>query len=76
MSAWFEVWYDKNLETLQMRENYDNELIYLCFAFNHAIGFAKHTQRLVYHSAYHIVERNPTKLDQIHLRPKVICMQC
>jgi hypothetical protein len=75
MSPWFKVWYEKNLKALQEREYFDNELIYPCFAFNHAEGFAEHTRSLAYNSAGHIEERNPTELRYIHLKPKVICMQ-
>ncbi|KAK0625665.1 hypothetical protein DIS24_g11022 [Lasiodiplodia hormozganensis] len=47
-------------------------ILYPCWAFDHAPGFAAATKWLVYHSASHITEFNPTKHRDLHLPKRII----
>lgn len=76
---WFREWFDKNVKgkNLGSRLGKDGgtiaqEMLYPCWAFDHAPGFLAATKWLVYNTEKHIMERNPSKHRNFHLPPRVI----
>lgn len=80
---WFKQWWDKNGEGKDLGKSTDKSrgirsgtlaqmILYPCWAFDHAPGFAAATKWLVYNSKSHITEFNPTKHRDLHLPPRVI----
>ncbi len=65
---WFAAWYSAhNPELLNA-----HELIFPTWRFDHAKGFARWTRYLAYETKGHITEKNPTKLYNYHLPPRII----
>lgn len=63
-------WFAKVLEIKNPKEvGLDDirKLLYPCYVFNHAHGFATMTRRLAYEVADHITESNPTEHRFLHL---------
>lgn len=68
LNAWFADWYAKNSSAcLNTRE-----LLYPCYRFDHAEGFAQATKILVYNNLGHIMEFNPTIHYELHLPSRII----
>ena len=68
LNDWFAQWHKKNFKAdLDTRQ-----LVYPCYRFDHAVGFAQATKALAYNSLGHIEEFNPTKHYQFHLPPRII----
>ena len=68
LNDWFAEWYLRNSST-----GWDTcQLLYPCYRFDHAVGFAKATKILAYNSFGHIVEFNPTEHYQLHLPSRII----
>ncbi|TVY13000.1 hypothetical protein LARI1_G008885 [Lachnellula arida] len=68
-------WFEKRLEGLDLLTITTDELemlLYPCYAFNHAQGFATVTKRLAYEISGHITEINTTEDRSIHLDGNVI----
>ena len=57
--------YDKDDEALDILEQ--RQLLFPCYHFDHAEGFARATRFLVYHVSGHIQEDNPIEHDELHL---------
>ncbi|OJJ96891.1 hypothetical protein ASPACDRAFT_46419 [Aspergillus aculeatus ATCC 16872] len=75
--AWFASWAE-HAET-QIKKLYDGDelkyyrqILFPSWATGHAALFAEATMSLVYGSEEHIVERNPTKVHQMHLPPRML----
>ncbi|PYH86447.1 hypothetical protein BO82DRAFT_397619 [Aspergillus uvarum CBS 121591] len=51
---------------------YHRQILFPSWATDHAALFAEATKSLVYRSEAHIAERNPTKVDQMHLPPRIL----
>lgn len=68
LKGWFAEWYEKKGRTHQDAR----ELLYPCWIFDHAKGFAAATKLLAYSCTGHITESNPTKHREIHLPARVI----
>lgn len=56
------------------KSNIAQQLLFPCFTFDHAPGFLGITKHLVYSTAGHVVESNPSRHRRIHLRPRVMRM--
>lgn len=72
---WFEGWYEAanlNLSDVAVAAT----LLYPCYIFQHALGFASATRVLAYGSTGHITEKNPSKLYELHLPGRVIREFC
>lgn len=56
MKEWFARWYEqkRNIDTTECRE-----LLYPCYTFDHAKGFAAMTKQLAYDFSGHIEEQRP-----------------
>ncbi|TVY87715.1 hypothetical protein LAWI1_G006799 [Lachnellula willkommii] len=68
-------WFKKRLGRLDLLTITTDEfemLLYPCYAFNHAQGFATVTKRLAYEISGHITEINTTEDRSIHLDGNVI----
>ncbi len=64
-----------NKKIEEIKQNRDNEmrlLLYPCFIFDHAVGFALLTKNLVYNISNHLTELNPTENRSLHLDHTVI----
>lgn len=68
---WFAQWYQA-MESDLYEENEAAKLLFPCYTFQHARGFAKATRMLAYGTIGSIEEKNPTKYHMLHLRPRVI----
>ncbi|MCJ1294246.1 hypothetical protein MMC34_005804 [Xylographa carneopallida] len=68
LDPWFGKWYCRQDVNMLPAE----ELLYPCFMFDHAHGFAAATRYLAYHVKGHIEEENPTKIIEFHLPHRVI----
>lgn len=67
LNEWFAKWHKKNSST------YDtHQLLYPCYRFDHALGFAQATKGLAYNNTGHITESNPTKHFELHLPSRII----
>ena len=65
---WFADWLQlQNTEELE-----PSKLLYPCWVFDHAKGFAAATRHLAYSAVGHITESNPTKHFELHLPSRVI----
>ena len=68
LNSWFVKWYSAKgyhkaiLDVLEQRQ-----LLFPCYRFDHAEGFARATCFLAYHVRGHIQEVNPTDHDELHL---------
>ena len=68
LNDWFAEWYLRNSSTC-----WDTcQLLYPCYRFDHADGFAQATKILAYNSFGHIVEFNPTEHYELHLPSRII----
>lgn len=68
LKDWFALWYGmQDVEILEPRE-----LLYPCWIFDHAKGFAAATKTLAYDETGHVTELNPTKHSELHLPSRVI----
>lgn len=68
-------WFEKCLERIDLPTITTDELtmlLYPCYAFNHAQGFATVTKRLSYEISGHITENRTTEDRSIHLDGNVI----
>ncbi|TVY32541.1 hypothetical protein LOCC1_G008768 [Lachnellula occidentalis] len=68
-------WFKKCLERLDLPKITTDELkmlLYPCYAFNHAQGFATVTKRLAYEMSGHVTEISTTEDRSIHLDGNVI----
>ncbi|KKY19083.1 hypothetical protein UCDDS831_g05715 [Diplodia seriata] len=77
--GWFQKWAYKNVKGKDLSGNTSfrdyklaQVILYPCWVFDHAPGFAAATKWLVYNSISHITESNPTKHRNLHLPPRVI----
>ncbi|KAI4130199.1 MAG: hypothetical protein LQ347_003473 [Umbilicaria vellea] len=68
LNGWFADWYEKKDRTQQT----PRELLYPCWIFDHAKGFAAATKSLAYDCVGHVTESNPTKHKELHLPSRVI----
>lgn len=67
LNEWFAKWHKKNSST------YDtHQLLYPCYRFDHALGFAQATKGLAYNNTGHITKSNPTKHFELHLPSRII----
>lgn len=65
-----ETWFGKILDhhnRAVLKEKEAQMLLYPCYIFDHAHGFAQVTKQLVYCATGHITEFNPTEHDHLHL---------
>lgn len=69
MNEWFAEWYERNSSKYL---DYPRQLLYPCYRFDHANGFAQATKSLAYNSLGHIVEFNPTEHYELHLPSRII----
>lgn len=68
LKEWFAEWYEKKGRThLNQRD-----LLYPCWIFDRAKGFAAATRLLAYGCTGHVTESNPTKHRELHLPSRVI----
>jgi hypothetical protein len=65
VKEWFAKWLDHNNPS---RIEACREILYPCYVFDHAVGFASATKYLVYHCNSHITERTPDDFPYHHLR--------
>ncbi|PYI16945.1 hypothetical protein BO99DRAFT_424316 [Aspergillus violaceofuscus CBS 115571] len=77
LRGWFASWAKHaatQIDTLYGRDEriYYRQTLYPSWATDHAALFAEATQSLVYRSETHITERNPTKVDRMHLPPRIL----
>jgi hypothetical protein len=64
---WFFAWYEENVAKHDsIEERTCQELLYPCYYFDHAPGFAAITKHLAYNSVGHIEEHRPKGVDPIH----------
>lgn len=69
LNRWFAEWLKENLSS----KHWDaHQLLYPCYRFDHAVGFARETKFLAYNSTGHIMESNPTKHYELHLPSRII----
>jgi hypothetical protein len=67
LGKWFFAWYEENIAAHNgIEESTCQELLYPCYHFDHAPGFAAITKHLAYNSVGHIEERRPKGVDPIH----------
>ena len=74
LKEWFEDWY-KRKPTIDSKDGKHLEarqLLYPCYRFDHASGFARATKYLAYNSTGHITENNPTDHKELHLPHRMI----
>lgn len=67
-NEWFATWYQR----LNFGSFIAAKLLFPTWRFNYARGFARWTHHLAYEDTGHITERNPTKLYQYYLPPRLI----
>ena len=68
LEDWYAAWYLRNSHM-----GWDTcQLLYPCYRFDHADGFAQATKSLVYKSFGQIVECNPTQHYELHLPSRII----
>lgn len=73
LKPWFASWYNKRkFDKNNLKEIEQCQLIYPCWSFDHASGFAIATQFLAYNSSRNITESNPTEFD-LHIPHRIIC---
>lgn len=66
LTKWFFAWYEENIAAHDsIEEQTCQELLYPCYHFDHAPGFAAITKHLAYNSVGHIEERRPKGVDPI-----------
>ncbi|RAH40447.1 uncharacterized protein BO95DRAFT_457380 [Aspergillus brunneoviolaceus CBS 621.78] len=75
--AWFASWAEyaeTRIKTLYDGDElkYYRQILFPSWATDHTTLFAEATKSLVYGSEEHIVERNPTKVHQMHLPPWIL----
>lgn len=68
LKDWFAWW----LQLQEISELGPKLLLFSCYLFGHAKGFAAATRFLAYTSIGHIMEQNPTNHHDIHLPSRVI----
>ena len=68
LRTWFANWYHAGCHARYPAE----KLLYPCYTFDHAKGFMDASKRLVYESIGHITEKNPTKLYELHMQPRIM----
>ena len=75
LNSWYGKWYDKQGFNPKIIEDVldQRQLLFPCWRFNHAQGFATATQFLTYCSFGHITEDNPSEFDDLHLPHRIIC---
>ena len=67
LKDWFSAWYEGNIAKHgSIAEMTCRELLYPCYYFNHAPGFAAVTKHLAYNMRGHIEEHMPAGVDPIH----------
>ena len=72
--SWFEGWYathgtaNGNAEGKRWDFKDYQQLLFPCYTFDHAIGFATATKYLAYRATGHITERRPEGFEYEHLR--------
>lgn len=67
LKDWFFAWYAENIATRgTIGEVTCRELLYPCYFFDHAPGFAAVTKHLAYNMRGHIEEHMPAGVDPIH----------
>lgn len=67
LKDWFSAWYAENIaKPGSIGEDTCRELLYPCYYFNHAPGFAAVTKHLAYNMRGHIEEKMPAGVDPIH----------
>ena len=62
------TWYDKHTVLDPAKNSFPT------WRFNHAKAFARCTRQMAYNMTGHIMEKNPTKLYNYHLPPRIIRM--
>lgn len=72
LNAWFAEWYKTNESNKTWCIRDCREMMYPCFHFDHAAGFARATKYLAYNRNGHITELNPTRHCDLHLYPRCI----
>ncbi|GME45801.1 hypothetical protein GTA08_BOTSDO04619 [Neofusicoccum parvum] len=72
LKTWFADWYTKSEKGKVWKVQDFQELLYPCFEFDHAPGFARASRYLAYNKHGHIMEKNPTKHRDLHLPPRTI----
>lgn len=72
LQNWFAKWYELAPPRMGNEFPGPESLLYPCWIFDHASGFAKATKQLVYGNIRHIQEKNPTKHKELHLPPRII----
>lgn len=68
LKKWYASWFQQQ----DVQKVKQGQLLYPCWIFDHAKGFHDATRHLVYESAYHIEESNPTEHYRLHLPARVI----
>ncbi|THW23788.1 hypothetical protein D6D23_05490 [Aureobasidium pullulans] len=66
LDAWFELWYEQNAAKTDTKF-----LLYPCYMFNHAKGFAAATKEMVYDHK-RVVEFSVEQHSNLHLPPRVV----
>lgn len=66
-TAWFASWYARQNATGFRYDEY-RMLLYPCYTFDHASGFAAATEFLAYNGHRHITERRPDDIENDKLR--------
>ncbi|KAG9602199.1 hypothetical protein KCU77_g3403, partial [Aureobasidium melanogenum] len=64
LNEWFALWYERH------GQPHDSRLLYPCFIFNHAEGFAAITKDLVHNHSYNL-EHDIKKHPDLHVPPRV-----
>jgi len=76
LRAWFDKWLEvKDIKKINIKDNAEmRKLLFPCYVFNHAKGFAFLTKTLTYQMSDHVTEINPTVYRALHLDGNVIGM--
>jgi hypothetical protein len=67
LRPWFAKWYQQP----PVKDIDCEEMIYPCWVFDHAVGFQRVTKYLVYNATRAVVERNPTTVSRLRVRPLI-----
>ena len=76
LKTWFDKWLEiKDIKNIKIKDNAEmRKLLFPCYIFDNAKGFAFLTKSLTYGMAEHVTEINPTQYRSLHLDGNVIGM--
>lgn len=74
LGDWFNIWYDTSMAKAELTIPMAQALAYLCYTFDHAVGYARVTRYLAYEHVGYIKERQPKGFKgskQLHISEKM-----